>query len=101
MRKFIITLLLRLLGREYYKPLSENEINSLLIKLANEDGFQRLPDYLQQCADQFRNQFMYSGDPAFRGTVLAYVALRERIVEKKGKNLTKKKKSGKIKEASY
>jgi hypothetical protein len=101
MRNLIIKLLLRLLGREHYNPLSKDEVDSILIRLSNEEGLERFPDFLQQCADQYRNQFMYTGDASFRGTVLAFVALRERIMEKKGKNLTKKEKSVKIKEASY
>lgn len=99
MRNIIIKILLRLLGREHYNPLSENEINGLLIRVSNSEGLERFPDYLQQCADQYRNQFMFTGDPSFRGTVLAFVALREKIIERKGKNLTEKKKSVKIKES--
>jgi hypothetical protein len=108
MRLLIIKILLRLLGRPYYKPLSANEVNSILTKLANEEGFERLPDFLQQCADQYRNQYLYSKDERFRGTVLAFVTLRERILSKKvevkakrnKKVLTKPHKSGKI-EAAY
>lgn len=82
MKSIIFHILLRLLGRTYYKPLSYNEVESLLKKLANEEGLERLPDFLQQCADQYRNQFLYTKDERFRGSVLAYVALRERIIEK-------------------
>jgi len=99
MRTIIIKILLRLLGRESYNPLSENEINSLLTRLCNEEGLERFPDFLQQCADQYRNQFLYTKDERFRGTVLAFVTLRDRILEKKNKNLTKHKKSGTIKES--
>ena len=108
MRLLIIKILLRLLGRPYYKPLSSNEVNSLLNRLANEEGFERIPDFLQQCADQYRNQYLYSKDERFRGTVLAFVSLRERIIEKKvatkikrqEKILTSPHKSGKVK-ATY
>ena len=90
MRTIIWKILLRLLGREPYHALSENEVNSLLIRLSSEEGLERLPDFLQQCADLYRNQFLYTKDERFRGSVLAFVSLRERILEKR--NLDKKKK---------
>ena len=104
MRTIIIKILLRLLGREYYKPLSSGEVDRLLFQLANEEGLEKLPDFLQQCADNFRNQFLYTKDERFRGSVLAFVSLRERIVEKKStvkdkekrKILTKEQKGDKI-----
>jgi len=83
MRILIIKVLLRLLGRPYYKPLGKREVSNLLSNLANEEGFEKLPDFLQQCADQYRNQFLYTKDERFRGTVLAFANLRERILEKK------------------
>ena len=101
MRKIIINILLRLLGREYYKPLSKESVDRLLHQLANEEGLERLPDFLQQCADQMRNQFLYTKDERFRGSVLALVTLRERIVQKHSKDLTEKKKDTKIKKTSY
>jgi hypothetical protein len=109
MRLLIIKILLRLLGRPYYKPLSERAVNRLLHQLANEEGLENLPDFLQQCADQYRNQYLYSKDERFRGTVLAFVSLRERILEKRSstkakrnrKILTKQEKGGKIRKAVY
>lgn len=98
MRTLLIKILLRLiLSKEYVKPISKNEVDSILIRLANEEGLERFPLFLDQCAAQYKNQFMLSIDPVFRGTVLAFVSLKERILEKKGKNLTKDKKSGIIK----
>jgi hypothetical protein len=102
MRTLIIKILLRLLGRPYYKPLSPGEVDSLLTRLATEEGFEKLPDFLQQCADQYRNQFLYSKDERFRGTVLAFVSLREQLLNHRPgyresqMKLTKPKKSGKV-----
>ena len=109
MRTIIIKILLRLLGREYYKPLSPGEVDRLLFQLANEEGLEKLPDFLQACADQFRNQFLYTKDDRFRGVVLAFVTLKERIAQKKTtvkdkekrKILTKEEKDVKIKKQSY
>jgi len=108
-RTIIIKILLRLLGREYYKPLSPGEADRLLFQLANEEGLEKLPDFLQACADQFRNQFLYTKDERFRGAVLACVTLKERIAQKKttvkgkekSKILTKEEKNVKIKKQSY
>jgi len=108
-REVIIKILLRILGREYYKPLSKEAVDRLLFQLANEEGLERLPDYLQQCADQQRNQFLYTKDERFRGSVLAFVVLRDRIIQKKTtvkeeskrKILTKEEKSAKIQKTAY
>jgi hypothetical protein len=102
MKSLIIKILLRLLGRPYYKPLSIGEVESLLTRLATEEGFEKLPDFLQQCSDAYRNQYLYSGNIMFRGTVLAFTSLREQILQQrpgykeKKLNLTKPKKSGKV-----
>jgi hypothetical protein len=96
MRIIIIKILLRLLGRINYRPLSEKEIDNLLTNIVKEEGLERFPDFLEQCADTYRNQFLYTKDERFRGAVLAFVVLRERLIEKK-KNLTKPPKNGRIK----
>jgi hypothetical protein len=91
-----------MLGQMYHKPLSPGEIDSLLTRLATEEGFEKLPDFLEQCATTYRNQFLYSKDERFRGTVLAFTVLREQILNKrpgyreKQASLTKPKKSGKV-----
>lgn len=90
MKTMIFKILIRLLGRPAYHPLSQNEVNSLLTRLAKEEGFERLPDYLQQCADTYRNQYLYSDNVMFKGSVLAFTQLREQILEKRK---PKKKKS--------
>jgi len=109
-RGFIVKILLRLLGREHYSPLSKESIDRLLFQLANEEGLERLPDFLQQSADLYRNQFLYTKDERFRGSVLAFVTLRNRILQKKttvkseeGKRkiLTKEEKSVKIQKTVY
>jgi hypothetical protein len=105
MRNFIFHYLLRLLGRPYYKPLSEEECDFLLTRLATEDGFDRFPDFLQQCADAYRNQYLYSGNEMFKGTVLAFTTLREQVLEKrnpkKKKSLTGNDESGTMSSAKY
>lgn len=98
MKKFIINVLLRLLAREHYSALSKESSDKLLMRLAKEEGFERLPDYLQQCADTYRNQYLYSGNEMFKGSVLAFVSLREQILTKRNqeKKLTDKNNKGKI-----
>lgn len=73
----------------------------MLKNIANEEGFEKFPDFLQQCADLYRNQFLYTKDERFRGAVLALVELRNRVLAErageKSKNLTKSNKGVKIK----
>lgn len=109
MRTLIVKLLLRLLARPYYEPLSKKSVSTLIFNIANEEGFERFPEFLQQCADTYRNQFLYTKDERFRGAVLAFTSLREMILEKKTtvenkknkKNLTEDEKPVKIKKVSY
>ncbi len=79
-----------MLGRPYYRPLSSDEVSSLLDRLAKEEGLERLPDFLQQCADGYRNQYLYGGQEMFKGTVLAFTSLREQILEKRKPKKDKK-----------
>lgn len=103
MKTLIINILLRLLGAPYFKPLGPKEVDSLLTSIAKEDGFERFPDYLEQCATQYRNQYLYSGNTMFKGSVLAFTQLREQILEKrkpkKKKSLTSGSEDGTMKES--
>lgn len=105
MKKIIIKILLRLLGNPYYHPLSKEAVDALLTTLSKEEGLERLPAFLEQCATQYRNQYLYSGNEIFKGAVLAFTSLRQQILEKrnpkKKKDLTEKQEGGKIKTASY
>ena len=103
MRKFIITILLRLLGRTEYHKVSQEESADMLKRLSKDEDYDRLPAFLEQCADQFRNRYLYTGEEMYKGSVLAFVELRSRLERKKmvkpkkiKKNLTKDGNSGKI-----
>lgn len=101
LRKIIINILLRLYGRTQYTVLSKESEDNLLKNLAVEEGFERLPDYLEQCADSYRNHYVYSGNEMLKGSILAMVQLREKIIEYKKKqpkkDLTEQEKSVKNK----
>lgn len=90
MRRFIIKILLRLLSRQSYEVLSEQAIQNMMINLKNTEGLERFPDFLQQCADTYRNQYLYTGEVMFKGAVLALLQVREQLLscEKKKKKLT-------------
>lgn len=100
-RKIIVNILLRIYSRTQYTVLSKEAETNLLKNLAKEDGFERLPDYLEQCADSYRNHYVYSGNELLKGSILAMVQLRDKIneykKETKKKNLTDEEKSVKNK----
>lgn len=83
MRKLIINILLRMLCKPYYKPLDEIQTEALLLKLARNKDLEELPAFLNQCSVTMKNQFLFTKDDSFKGAVLAFVALRERIEEHK------------------
>ena len=100
MRKLLFKILMRLLEQPSYHKLSPEEVSSLLTRLAKDEDYERLPDFLSQCSDSFRNQYLYSGQEMFKGAVLAFTQFREQLLEKrkpnKKKNLTEDLESGKI-----
>lgn len=89
-----------MLGNPYFKPFDPNEIDELLGKVARGEELERFPEFLDQCANVYRNQFLYSKDERFRGAVLAFTALREMLLSKRNgygkKSLTNIDDSGKI-----
>jgi hypothetical protein len=100
MRKLLVKILLRLIYRKPYGKVGKDEMNTMIGIIAHEEDLKRFPDLLQQYSDMARNQYLYTTDPIFKGTVLAYNALRDQILEKrkpiKKKNLTEDGKSVKI-----
>lgn len=89
MRRILFKILIWLLEQPSYHILPREEVNSLLTRLAKDEDYERFTDFLQQCADQFKNQYLYSGNEMFKGSVLAFTQLREQLLEKR--KLTKKK----------
>src|SRR3990167_6225532 len=105
MRKILFKILMRFLEQPSYHILSREEVSSLLTRLAKDEDYDRFPDFLQQCADQFKNQYLYSGQEMFKGSVLAFTQLREQLLEKrkpqKKKSLTSEDEGGIIKPPIY
>lgn len=100
MRKLLFKILMRLVVQDSYHKLSPEEVNSLLTRLAKDEDYDRLPDFLSQCSDSFRNQYLYSGQEMFKGAVLAFTQFREQLLEKrkpsKKKSLTEEDKNVKL-----
>jgi hypothetical protein len=88
-RPLLITLLLKLLGIHSYKKMSEKEIGRLFSVMAKSQDLKKLPDFFEQCADAYKNQFLYTQDPQYKGMVLAFILLRERFIEHKPATKTK------------
>lgn len=83
MKHLLLRLLLFFYRKEYYKPLNSKDVDVLLTKLALTKGLEQFPTYLQQCADTAKNQFLYSQDEIFKGTIFAFISLREQILKKR------------------
>jgi hypothetical protein len=83
MKKIIIKFLIRLLNHQNYVKLSKEQVNDIIVELAENDKLNKFPEYLDQLADAYKNQFLYSQDVHYKGMIAAYITLRETIVEKK------------------
>ena len=102
--KLLLKLLFFLLRKEYYKPLNEVEIDVILSKIATTQGLEKFPDYLSQCSNSARNQFLYNQDKSLLGVIFAMVSLRNQIVEKipkQKKKLTDEEKNVIMKKRGY
>ena len=104
MKKFLLYLMFYFYRNEHYRPLSKSEVEGLLIKLATTPGLEALPRYLGQLSDSARNQYLYSKDDIFKGSILAFTTLREQILKKKTtakKKLTPEEELGIMKKRNY
>lgn len=104
MTKLLLKLLFFLLRKEYYKPLNEKDVDVLLTKLATTQGLEKFPDYLSQCSNSARNQFLYNQDKTLLGVIYAMISLRNQIMEKipkQKKNLTDEEKNVIMKKRGY
>jgi hypothetical protein len=80
MRNVIITLLLRLLEKRGYYKVSEQNVDRMFRFMAESPELKKLPDFFDQCAEAYKNQFLYTQNLEHKGTILAFVLLRERIM---------------------
>ena len=104
MKKLLLNLMFFLYRKDYYKPLTKPEVDGLLLKLANTQGLEKLPDYLEQCSANARNQFLYSQDAIFKGSILAFTTLREQVLKSRTnvkKKLTQEEEIGIMKKRGY
>jgi hypothetical protein len=102
--KLLLKILFFLLRKEYYKPLSEVDVDVILSKLATTQGLEKFPDYLSQCSSSARNQFLYNQDKSLLGVIFALVSLRDQIIKKiprKKKDLTDEEKNVVMKKRGY
>lgn len=95
-KRLLFKTLFFLLRKDYHQPLSKEVTDSLLTKLATTQGLEKFPEYLSQCANTAKNQYLYSKDETLKGTIFAMISLRDQIIEKvpkKKKDLTQKEKN--------
>ena len=85
MKKLLLKILFFLYRKEYEKPLSQHEIDMLLGKLANTQGLENLPVYLEQCSRNAQTRYLYTKDEILKGTILAFVSLKNQIENHKAK----------------
>ena len=104
MKKLLLFLMFYFYREEFYRPLSKIEVEGLLIKLATTPGLENFPRYLGQLSDSARNQYLYSKDDIFKGSILAFTTLREQIIKnkpKKKKELTQEEEVGIMRKRGY
>ena len=80
MKNFILNLIFRYYFKDAHKePLSENQQDYLLTKMSNTSGLETLPLFLDQCIANARNKYLYTNDPVFKGSIMAYTYLKEQL----------------------
>lgn len=95
MKKIILRLLIRWLNQPLYTRLKKDKIIDLLDHIANDPASKEFTDYLDQLADGYKNQFLYTQDPHYKGMIAAYTILRETIVERRDEKIKNERKKAK------
>jgi hypothetical protein len=91
MKNFIVNLFFKYYFKdEFKKPLNEKQQDYLLTKISNDSNLQQLPLFLDQCANNARNKYLYTNDPIFKGSIMAYVFLKEQLAKRKAPSVKKK-----------
>ena len=104
MKRLLLKLMFYFYRKEYHKPLSEIDVDLILTKIATTKGLEDFPRYLSQCSENAKNQYLYSNDEIFKGTILAFVSLRDQILKKRPKrerDLTQDQKNDIMKKRGY
>lgn len=106
----IKTIIINFVFKHYFKdtynePLNEVQQDYLLTKIANTSGLELLPLFLDQCATNARNKYLYTNDPVFKGSIMAYAFLKDELKKRKGtapkKDLTQEEKIGIMRGRGY
>lgn len=92
MKKLIFKWLLKWLDHPIYNRLKKDQVLDLLDHIANDPASREFTDYLDQLADGYKNQFLYTQDPHYKGMIAAYTVLRETIIERRDDKIKKRKK---------
>jgi hypothetical protein len=95
MRKFILRLLIKYLDNPMYTRLKKDKVLDLLDHIANDPASQDFTDYLDQLADGYKNQFLYTQDPHYKGMIAGYTVLRETITERRDAKIAQDNKKAK------
>ncbi len=90
MRNFIVNLFLSIISRISTKSLLLIWKRSSVGETLQRQNLQLLPLYLDQLANNARNKYLYTNDPVFKGSIMAYTYLKNEITKK---NLQKLKRS--------
>jgi hypothetical protein len=78
-----VNLLFRLLSPKLEKKLSSKKSTELFEYIAEDQSLQDFPDFLLQCADEAKNNYMYSENRIYKGKAAAFLLLREKILNSK------------------
>ena len=77
--------------------MKETEVKRILNHLAEDAEVDNILLFLNNCADGYKNQFLYTSDPFYKGMVTAFVVLKDNITQAKPENRNKKSVLDKVK----
>lgn len=91
----MVNFLLRRLQLPRGKKISEKRMERMFKIMARKKDFYLLIPFLNQCAEEYRDKYIYTEDRMFKGMVLAFTLFRDRIKEFKAGAVAEKAKQEK------
>lgn len=91
MRKIFLNLFFRFYEEKSYKMLNEKQANNMFDFIAKKKKLKHFGSFFRQMAAAYRNKYLYTNDPEYKGSALAMTQVAEKFEEHLPKTKEKEK----------
>lgn len=61
--------------------MGESQINTMFNYITRQEETKRMGDFFRQCANAYRNKYLYTNDVTLKGSAYAFIQLAEKFDE--------------------